>query len=625
MNMAHVHTPLPSKHGELQLAKQLAGFPDDRLHLWFSLNFIPNVRDVDLVIWHERAGIFVVEVKAVPLRAIETFGWQKCTIMGREEDRGPQQQAHEAMHSLRNFVKPLTGRIFLTSVPCFPQIRRSEWNRRWNDQRVIGLYAESLLFQDDLYSDPDALVQRLEFIRVNPIVGEEKQRFFRHDERQFIRFAGALNVNAKPKLSVSDLERLTTIEASVRNEEKKLVPPFSGFHFLYTGAPGTGKTFRLLKVAHHHALHGCKVLFACFNKVLAADIKRLLKFSEKLPLTHGVLEVHDVWEMINLYINKSAQGDLEFDEWACLVVEQMKVEEESLPKFDTILIDEAQDLKGWAFEMLSLHAHERSTICVAHGTGQELYGTAADFLKKFSETARKRSLRRNFRNTEAMARYALTCYQANWDTARIDTVLKRFSSKDKQELFDFARPGGELPNLIGIDESSLNDVSKESYPEAQNELMVAEYRRIIRGELDSLGSNHRPTDLLILVPTQKSNQQRWATEALTAENIEYLDYTQNENRRCIAPADQVRLCTFHSARGIEGQRVIIFGIEQILSVAHQVNAEPRNLGYIVLSRSVLDMTIAYRPQVRTPVMSFLHAVIAAMRSKAGVAVVTVGR
>jgi hypothetical protein len=60
--MAIVHTKPPTKLGELRLAAQLKALPDDSLHLWFSVNFVPNVKDIDLILWHELAGMFVVEV-----------------------------------------------------------------------------------------------------------------------------------------------------------------------------------------------------------------------------------------------------------------------------------------------------------------------------------------------------------------------------------------------------------------------------------------------------------------------------------------------------------------------------------------------------------------------------------
>ena len=54
---------------------------------------------MDIARWHEIAGIFVVEVKALTLDEIEYFGWQRCKIRGRDEDSGPPQQAHKALPS----------------------------------------------------------------------------------------------------------------------------------------------------------------------------------------------------------------------------------------------------------------------------------------------------------------------------------------------------------------------------------------------------------------------------------------------------------------------------------------------------------------------------------------------
>jgi hypothetical protein len=106
-----------------------------------------------------------------------------------------------------------------------------------------------MLFYDDLYSDPQALVERLEHIRLNPNVGAERQPFFRHNGELLRKLAVALRSESRPRPSLSDLDRLKIIETTVRNEERKAIAPFCGSRFLYTGAPGTGKTFRLLKVA----------------------------------------------------------------------------------------------------------------------------------------------------------------------------------------------------------------------------------------------------------------------------------------------------------------------------------------------------------------------------------------
>lgn len=105
--MAVIHTKLPERMGELRLAEQLKALPDDSLHVWFSVNFIPNVKDIGIILWHELVGVFVVEVKAVALQDIERFGWQSCKIKHRDEDQGPEQQASSALYSLKNFLAHL--------------------------------------------------------------------------------------------------------------------------------------------------------------------------------------------------------------------------------------------------------------------------------------------------------------------------------------------------------------------------------------------------------------------------------------------------------------------------------------------------------------------------------------
>jgi hypothetical protein len=169
--------------------------------------------------------------------------------------------------------------------------------------------------------------------------------------------------------------------------------------------------------------------------------------------------------------------------------------------------------------------------------------------------------------------------------------------------------------LAALDESSLDNASEEMYAIMQGELMASEYARIIRTEIENLDANNRPMDVLLLVPTESSNQQKWITKALELSGVPYIDYTHPDNRRFIAPADKIRVCTFHSARGIEGQKVIVFGLEVLENVAQSVGVEARKLGYIVLSRAVLDMVIAYRPDVRTRVMSFVHSLYRQMEPK----------
>lgn len=152
--MATVHTDVTSKHeGERQIAKQLGSIPDDNLHLWFGLDYIPGVRDIDVLAVHQHIGIFVIEVKAVPIKMIKRIGYQTCHIEGRSPDRGPTVQAFEAMRSLQDFLRPRLRQIpFIAPTACWSKIHRHEWNSQMDNEDIVGDWAERLLFKDDIYS-----------------------------------------------------------------------------------------------------------------------------------------------------------------------------------------------------------------------------------------------------------------------------------------------------------------------------------------------------------------------------------------------------------------------------------------------------------------------------------------
>jgi len=139
--------------------------------------------------------------------------------------------------------------------------------------------------------------------------------------------------------------------------------------------------------------------------------------------------------------------------------------------------------------------------------------------------------------------------------------------------------------------------------------MVSEYVRLLRQQLDRLAGDERPLDLLILVPSVEGMEQAWALEALNKLGVPFIDYTADVNRRDIAQPEMVRLCTFHSARGIEGVRVVVFGFERIEQVSDQVGVDFAKLGYIALSRSLFELVIAVRKGIGTNVIRFLEAVL----------------
>jgi hypothetical protein len=136
----------PKHRGELSVQQQLTHQKDDCLFLWLGLDFIPGVNDVDLFIWHEEAGCFVVEIKAIPMDMLISFSFSACEISGRGIDRSPQHQAYDAMQSLRNFLSPrLEKTPFMVATVCWPVISRFEWKDRFKHSPDLSALCDSMI------------------------------------------------------------------------------------------------------------------------------------------------------------------------------------------------------------------------------------------------------------------------------------------------------------------------------------------------------------------------------------------------------------------------------------------------------------------------------------------------
>jgi hypothetical protein len=169
---------------------------------------------------------------------------------------------------------------------------------------------------------------------------------------------------------------------------------------------------------------------------------------------------------------------------------------------------------------------------------------------------------------------------------------------------EFDRMQGEWPSIPNIGDSKLQWEEADSmvFQEDLNEIMVCRYEQIISDQVDALAAKERPMDILVLVPAFNSPERHWAYSALThvtkRHGINFLDYTDDKNRRQPAHPDYIRLCTFASARGLEGYRTVIFGFEGLERLCKTTGQALTNLGYIVLSRAVFETVLVRRLKIQ---------------------------
>lgn len=628
-----IYTQLPEHKGELRFAHRLGSMLDDRAHAWFGINYLPGVKDIDLLLWHEEVGVFTIEVKAVSIEMIESFSFTRCKIQGRGEGPSPHAQAQAAEIDLRNYLLARKLRIFNIATAAFPEITRAEWNTAWrNNPRLTNDWPESIIFQEDFQTGPQALVERLKHIYEFPPSGAGSHRRFTHSRTTLEQLTKLVSPEQEsPEPIPSDIKRLRDLEQSVYRETKNRFPAFGENQLVYNGHPGTGKTFRLLQIGYDHAAAGSRVLYLCFNKVLAADIRRMLisrKYTkDQLNLIDETREsftfdVMDIWDALRHRLSEQGlstdSGDL--DDRGREAVELLETVGDEIATYDTVLLDETQDFKEWQFRLARLHLKKKGTFLVAYGRGQELYPTDSD-IDEVLEEYPKQSLRRNFRNTKESFRAAYVAYTSQLNSEKIKASSKRFVSdfSGKEQGVDFERTEGRYPILepINLSELDQEDPSTAFYVEQEEALLAAAYSKLIREQIDFLEERHRPIDLLLLVPSDKSLETRAARRALQAIEQDFVDLTDDLNRRVTVGADSVRLCTFHSARGIEGYRVLIFGLASLPSLCEKIGLDrPENLLYVVLTRAVFETTVVVRSdEWNSEIIVFLEGVISHLTSR----------
>jgi superfamily I DNA/RNA helicase len=178
-----------------------------------------------------------------------------------------------------------------------------------------------------------------------------------------------------------------------------------------SGPPGSGKTLLAVSVARHIAEGGRRTLLTCFNKLLAAHLKES---------TEGVLHL-EVSHFHGLCMGLAREAGLEvppdpgedqrvfFDETLPGLLEEAG--RKLGPRFDAIVVDEAQDFRGWWWPaLLALHKDpDRGTLYLFSDESQNLYEGGG-----FPEDVGAHSiqLHENLRNTRAIGEFVSVFFDA---------------------------------------------------------------------------------------------------------------------------------------------------------------------------------------------------------------------
>jgi hypothetical protein len=622
MAKAKVHGNLPEKIQERPFADLLGDldFGATRVHVWYTR--ILGTRDVDAVLLAEGLGLFVIELKSINLSAIKEINGDNGLILQDNVKSSTKKtawlQAIDAAESLQNKIQATpTHRDMLKDLWIAPgaalfRIYRESFLVRFGRELQFRHAAEELadgmIFAEDLI-DGRTFLKRLEYIKAHPLYKAAPNR--RKDKPDLYDEQTALSLDAFIRFKLTPAETLTATEMArlrrIEDEEERHLDQINqDHHVICSGYAGTGKTLLGLQLALRRKV---PTLFTCYNKVLATDIRRLTSMGA--PFLEFSFEAFDVFQLLGDCERRLGlrpdRWDKTRETWEEYEARRVsKVIEADFDRgarlrseWELVIVDEGQDIADAFWALIDYLTGGSSKLFVIDGKNQLLYRSSSceyltDGLPSVIPPENQREKRRVYRNTSEtflLAQLFVQSYPSLERAQRIwtQTLQKRYRAHRKtvdQDQFDFElmRENGGAPSVLNIDQRTSGDI-------------VQQITASLKKKIDQLRMTNdgTPSDILILLPYGKPDLtwRPMAINACQSAGFDYIDYTDEENRRASYSPDEIRLCTFHSSRGIEGLHTIVLGFDQLHIAAKQSDTSAANLGYISLTRSAFETEVYY--------------------------------
>jgi nucleoside-triphosphatase THEP1 len=434
MTLFHGNFPenLPGHYGEYLVAQKLKEMSFPELEAWFNIDYLPGTPELDLVLFDPKNGLYLIEIKSFKIDQIVSS--RSDGVATTDEKRpviNPIQQIRRNQISLMNYFKVLSNNSkenvpFIQTSILWSMIRKEVWLEKFSDTYNADL-SHKMIFSDDLTSNA-SLSWRLDHLRKNPLLGVHPS-FEKNYENKITFVRNVLKSNPYSNISKSKESEIKADSSKSREKASEFKFGIKNYVKIFGGPPGTGKTTILREIGLNHAKEGAAVLYLCFNKVLAAEQRREFQILGEKNENKGFVHSHDIYQFFHLY-NKGIYADLD---WSTKIDMLLKSENFRQLEYDTILIDESQDLEYAVFEMLKhITKKDNYSLFISYGKGQELYDqdqevSPAPFLKELMQNNENIiTLNRPFRSSRAPFFVAQSFYTHAPDLEKGVNFLKKF-------------------------------------------------------------------------------------------------------------------------------------------------------------------------------------------------------
>lgn len=508
-----------SSHAETTLYFHLANHLSDDWTAIHSLPYLSQSRsyvqegECDFLLLHPRHGLLVIEAKS------GTPGYDGKTRQWSYDDgrrvTDPFAQAQKSMHFLvdllrRDCLAWRSANLAYGYAVAFPEACSVVGNLRPD----MGM--DLLLLEPDLDRIQDAVIRTL--ARFGPPAGGNDQRAIDAllDVLQpSFRLAPALGRALQPTIESARREfvRLTDEQAGT------LEGLGDNPRLLVRGRAGTGKTLLVATEAYRLAAAGRRVLVLCFNRRLAAFLRTELAALTDEPGEAFVGTFHDLCTEILRTAGAASPDANHPGYWDQLLPDAaLEALPDFAPRYDAILVDEAQDFRAdwWLLIEELLADRAASTFHLFGDDQQNLFGRRGEL--PFEKPVFH--LKRNCRNTASIAAYTLTA-----------------AGLDPDDAATRGLPEGPEPVVHEVtDSASERDAVRRVLHEVVHDGSVA------------------PDDI-VLLGCHKLEKSSFAGGAKLG-NLTIRDIESDP-----AP-NTVRYATVHKFKGLEADCVLLTGIDQ---------------------------------------------------------------
>ncbi len=413
--------------------------------------------ELDFLLVHKDFGVVMIEVKGgrgitYNAKVNKWFVWKNNKKIQIE---GPYEQIQRNYSRLREKIQFEAANLEMKNFR--PRINSFVvWTNVSSDESKFGFmgYNENTFYKDDLV-DPVQVEKRIKDQFVKKETSDEiLVRLFNRVLSNNVKGFSMLAYNGKVSEKVDKLSNdIFQAYYDITNSNYKKIK--------IQGIPGTGKTFLATKLAEHEAEQGKKILLMCYNVLLGEKLKLLLSDYSNI----NVLTFEDFLNELGIsyddYVDENFETklrNLEKSEEISYIkskLDSLIVEADSHFKFDTLIIDEAQDIseKYWDFFTEIVEAKQAKWV-ICYDKNQTIVNTQWS-PPQYLDTPQL-ILNTVIRSTKEIAQQYSKVYEdelehygesglnpaisilenGNWDEAnqKLDTILKKIKEEDKALL-----------------------------------------------------------------------------------------------------------------------------------------------------------------------------------------------